>query len=73
MGDYVVLVRSHVASNHPGVLRGDIALAGYLEHVHAPTVKRAATEALLAAWGENQSMTMWLRSGIAEPEAKLKG
>ena len=52
----------------------DIALGAEPDNVPALEVKKAASEALLAAsGGSNLSETMWLRSEIAAIDAKLAG
>jgi alkyl sulfatase BDS1-like metallo-beta-lactamase superfamily hydrolase len=52
----------------------DIALGVEPAHSDALVVKKAALEALLAAsGGKNLSETMWLKSEIAETEAKIAG
>lgn len=66
----------HVAANRPleAIHLTDIALGAEPDNADALKAKKAALENLLEASGaSNLSETMWLRSEIAETEAKLAG
>lgn len=68
--------QAHVDDNRPlqAIHLIDIALGAEPANAAALAVKKAALEQLLAAsGGSNLSETMWLRSEIAETEAKLAG
>ena len=73
-GALVARARAHVDSGKPleALHLIDIALGAEPANKEALSVKKAASQALLeASGGSNLSETMWLRSEIAEIDAKL--
>ena len=73
-GALAARARKYVEDNRPleALHLLDIALGADPDNVEALTVKRAASHSLLeAGGGQNLSETMWLRSEIAEIDAKL--
>jgi len=73
-GALVARAKAHVDAERPleALHLLDIALGAEPDNKDALTVKKAASQALLeASGGSNLSETMWLRSEIAEIDAKL--